>query len=170
MPNPWGPRGSAPAASTTTTTTSTTPSAATTTTTPAATGSTSSTGTPGSGSTPSAGAAGGLFGSSFLQDYMQQMMQNPRQMESILNTPYMSSMLQMMANNPEISRHMVDSNPQLAANPDLREQIMRSMPAMLQQVRQHSLTAFLCLRIVAELSSSYFTSSHLVSPSSKTPR
>ena len=133
LPNPWGPRGSAPAASTTTTTTTTTsstPSTATTST-PAAGANTSSTST--SGSAGSA-AAGGVFGSSFLQDYMQQMMQNPRQMESILNTPYMSSMLQMMANNPEISRHMVDSNPQLAANPDLREQVMRSMPAMLQQV------------------------------------
>jgi hypothetical protein len=69
-----------------------------------------------------------------VQDYVQQIMQNPRQMDSMLNTPYMQSMLQMMSSNPEMARMMVESNPQLAANPELREQVTRSMPAMLQQV------------------------------------
>lgn len=92
--------------------------------------------TTGSGSTPSSGAGGlgGLFGSGFVQDYMQQMTQNPRQLDSMLNTPYMQSMLQMMANNPEMARMMVENSPQLAGNPELREQVARSMPNMLQQV------------------------------------
>jgi ubiquilin len=76
----------------------------------------------------------GLLGSNMVQDYTQQILQNPRQMEQMLSTPYMQSMLQMMGNNPEMARMMVDSNPQLAANPELREQIVRTMPNMLQQV------------------------------------
>lgn len=92
-----------------------------------------------SGSTPpssgsGAGGLGGLLGSNFTQDYMQQMMQNPRQLDAMLNTPYMQSMLQMISSNPEMARLMVESSPQLAGNPELREQMTRSMPAMLQQV------------------------------------
>lgn len=164
LPNPWGPRqqGSStapPSANTTTTSSSsttapnpnlqnmnnifsqlmgnlgggatTTPSSNTTTTTP-------TTGT-GSANTGAGGLAGGLFNSNMVQDYMQQMMSNPRQMESMLNAPYMQSLLQSVASNPEMTRMIVENNPQLAANPELREQIVRSMPQMLQQVN------FFCL-------------------------
>ena len=77
-----------------------------------------------------------MFGSNnaAVQDYMQQMMQNPRQMEQMLNTPYMQSMLQMMSTNPEMARTMIESNPLLASNPEMREQVLRTMPNMLQQV------------------------------------
>jgi hypothetical protein len=86
------------------------------------------------GDTGAAPNMGGLLGSNFVQDYAQQIMQNPRQMEQMLNTPYMQSMLQSLSHNPEMARMMVDSNPQLAANPELREQVIRTMPNMLQQV------------------------------------
>jgi ubiquilin len=107
----------------TTTTSTTTSSTATPTTNPSST-------TSGSGG----GGAGGLFGSNFVQDYVQQIMQNPRQMESMLNTPYMQSMLQTIASNPDLARVMTENSPQLAGNPELREQVNRAMPAMLQQV------------------------------------
>lgn len=138
LPNPWGPRGASSPSSTnppadqnqssSTTTTSTT--ANTTSATPT-NNSTTNTNT----STNNSAAGGGLFGSAFMQDYMQQIMQNPRQMESILSTPYMQSMLQMMASNPEMLRLMMESNPQLASNPQLRDQLMGSMPTMLQQLQ-----------------------------------
>jgi ubiquilin len=87
-----------------------------------------------SATTPNLGA--GLFGSSSqMQDYAQQILQNPRQLESMLNTPYMQSALQMMANNPEMARMMIDSNPMFANNPELREQMTRTMPTMLQQLQ-----------------------------------
>lgn len=102
-------------------------------------GNSSSTSTTGNNSTTPGGAGGlgGLFGApggGFAQDYLQQMMQNPRQLDAMLNTPYMQSMFQMMANNPEMARMMVESSPQLAGNPELREQVTRSMPALMQQV------------------------------------
>ena len=81
-----------------------------------------------------AGRPAGLINSNLVQDYMQQIMQNPQQLESIMSTPHMQSMLQMVASNPEMSRLLVDSNPQLAANPELREQVTRSLPQMMQQV------------------------------------
>jgi hypothetical protein len=95
----------------------------------------SSNGAPSATQAPNANRlGGGLFNSNLVQDYMQQILQNPQQLESIMSTPHMQSMLQMVASNPEMSRLLVDSNPQLAANPELREQVTRSLPQMMQQV------------------------------------
>lgn len=106
---------------------------------------TSSTATPTTNpsSTTSGGGAGGLFGSNFVQDYVQQIMQNPRQMESMLNTPYMQSMLQTIASNPDLARVMTENSPQLAGNPELREQVNRAMPAMLQQLQNPEMRTLL---------------------------
>jgi len=153
LPNPWGsrPAPSTNSTSTTTTSSSTTPSAANvpnmnnifsqllTGSTPpsASTSSTTSstTTTTSSSTTPNPNPLlAGLGGPGVVQDYMQQMLQNPRQLESIMSTPHMQSMLQMISSNPEMSRLLVDSNPQLAANPELRDQVTRSLPAMMQQV------------------------------------
>lgn len=81
--------------------------------------------------------------SNLVQDYMQQMMQNPQQLESIMSTPHMQSMLQMVASNPEMSRMLVDSNPQMAANPELREQVTRQMPQIMQQLQNPEMRSLL---------------------------
>lgn len=131
--------GTSNTSTTTTTSTSNTTSAA----------NSGSTGT-GSGTTPSApnpfaalGGGAGMMNSNLVQDYMQQMMQNPQQLESIMNTPHMQSMLQMVANNPEMSRLLVESNPQLAGNPELREQVTRSLPQMMQQLQNPEMRSLL---------------------------
>jgi ubiquilin len=122
-----------PPASSSTTTTTTTPSSTTTTTnTTTSSSSTTSSSVPPS-TTPN--PFGNLLNSNLVQDYMQQMLQNPRQLEQIMSTPHMQSMMQMVASNPEMSRLLVDSNPQLANNPELREQVTRSLPAMMQQLQ-----------------------------------
>jgi len=82
-----------------------------------------------------AGSAASGMNSNLMGDYMQQIMQNPQQLESIMSTPHMQSMLQMVAGNPEMARLLVDSNPQLAANPEMRDQVTRALPQMMQQVR-----------------------------------
>ena len=158
LPNPWGPRQAPTTAATTpaasaagatpsTTTTTTTTSSASTTPTSAANmnnlfaqllGGGGGAARPAS-ATPAASTTTPIAASTGnpTHDIMQQMVQNPRAMETVLNTPYMQSMLDMIANNPQMSRMIVENSPQLGgANPELREQIARSMPTMLQQVNQ----------------------------------
>lgn len=162
LPNPWGTR-----STTTTTQSSTTTNTTTTTPTPAAPnmnnifsqllqgsaapGSTTTPTTPSANTTTpnpllaglGGGLGGGLMNSNMVQDYMQQMLQNPRQLEQIMSTPHMQSMLQMVGSNPEMARLLVDSNPQLAANPDLRDQVTRSLPAMMQQLQNPEMRSLL---------------------------
>lgn len=121
--------GAAPAAGTTPAPTGTTPAANPT--------------TPGANPFSALGGAGGMMNSNLMQDYMQQIMQNPQQLESIMSTPHMQSMLQMVGSNPEMSRLLVDSNPQLAANPELREQVTRSLPQMMQQLQNPEMRSLL---------------------------
>ncbi len=78
--------------------------------------------------------ANNLFNSSTIQDLMQNMLRNPGQLESMLNAPHMQPMLESIASNPEMSRLLVDNNPQLAGNPELREQVLRALPTMMNQV------------------------------------
>lgn len=129
LPNPWGPRQNQ--SNNTTNQTSTTSATST---------------TPSSTTPPSnmnnifsqllgSGAGAGLMGSNSVQDYAQQILQNPRQMEQMLGTPYMQSMLEMMSSNPELSRTIVQNSPQLASNPELRDQVLQTLPNMLQQVK-----------------------------------
>ena len=81
--------------------------------------------------------AGGMFNSAGgIQDLMQQMLANPGQLEGMLNAPYMQPMLQSMASNPEMTRLLVENNPQLANNPEMREQVMRALPNMMSQVNK----------------------------------
>jgi ubiquilin len=153
LPNPWAPRTNTTSSSTATTVSSTStntannplnnifsqmlgnigssPSSTTplTTTTSASTQSTTAT-----SSTPTANP---------IQDYMQQMINNPRQMDSILNSPYMQSMLQMISHNPDMSRLIVENSPQLAGNPELRDQVTRSMPALLTQLQNPEIRSLL---------------------------
>jgi hypothetical protein len=47
----------------------------------------------------------------------------------------MQPMLQSMASNPDMARLLVENNPQLANNPEMREQVMRALPNMMSQVK-----------------------------------
>jgi ubiquilin len=78
-----------------------------------------------------------------MQSYMQQITQNPRLMESIINTPYMQSVTQSLATNPELTRQIMNNNPLLQSNPELREQLMRTMPTLLQQMQNPEMQSLL---------------------------
>ncbi|CAF1339793.1 unnamed protein product [Adineta steineri] len=80
------------------------------------------------------GSSPGLI-SPMMQNYMSQLVQNPRLLESVLNAPYMQPLMDSLASNPDISRQMVANNPMFANNPDLREQMMNALPAMMEQMR-----------------------------------
>jgi ubiquilin len=135
LPNPWAPRTQTTSTSSTTTTTTTT--------TTSANNPQPSMLNPFSaiaGGSPStnplaSGMAGGLFNTPGMQNYLQQIQQNPRLMESIVNTPYMQSITQTLASNPDLTRQIMENNPLLQSNPEMRETLMRSMPTLLQQLQ-----------------------------------
>jgi len=140
LPNPWAPRGTGPA-------------------TPAATAAApnrqqQSTGASNNNQqqqqqqtasaipTGAAGSSPGLI-SPMMQNYMSQLVQNPRLLESVLNAPYMQPLMDSLASNPDISRQMVANNPMFANNPELREQMINALPAMMEQMRNPEVQALM---------------------------
>jgi ubiquilin len=78
-----------------------------------------------------------------MQNYMSQLVQNPRLLESVLNAPYMQPLMDSLAVNPDISRQMVANNPMFANNPELREQMLNALPAMMEQMRNPEVQALM---------------------------
>jgi ubiquilin len=139
LPNPWGPS----SGTTTTTTTTTTPT--TTTTTSSSTGTNP---TPAMNNIFSQLMSGNGGGSSLsglnTQDLMSQMIANPGQLESMLSAPYMQPMLQSISANPEMTRLLVESNPQLGQmTAEQREQMIRSLPAIMSQLANPEMRSLL---------------------------
>lgn len=91
------------------------------------------------------GATGGSPGliSPMMQNYMSQLVQNPRLLESVLNAPYMQPLMDSLAANPDISRQMVMNNPMFANNPELRDQMLNALPAMMEQMRNPEVQALM---------------------------
>ncbi|CAF0767942.1 unnamed protein product [Rotaria sordida] len=81
--------------------------------------------------------------SPMMQNYMSQLMQNPRLLESVLNAPYMQPLMDSLATNPDISRQMVANNPMFANNPELREQMLNALPTMTEQMRNPEVQALM---------------------------
>lgn len=78
-----------------------------------------------------------------MENYMSQMVQNPRLLDSVLNAPYLQPMMDMMAANPEMSRQMIANNPLFANNPELRTQMLNSLPTMMEQLRNPEVQALM---------------------------
>jgi ubiquilin len=133
LPNPWAPRGTG--------TSTAPPHQQQQQTSPSATNSqqqaaTSAIPTGADGSSP------GLI-SPMMQNYMSQLVQNPRLLESVLNAPYMQPLMDSLAANPDISRQMVMNNPMFANNPELRDQMLHALPAMMEQMRNPEVQALM---------------------------
>ena len=136
MPNPWAPRGTGA---------STAAAAAPSNNQQPSTGSTNNSQQQPSASAIPTGAAGSSPGliSPMMQNYMSQLVQNPRLLESVLNAPYMQPLMDSLAANPDISRQMVENNPMFANNPELREQMVNALPAMMEQMRNPEVQALM---------------------------
>ncbi|CAF0969596.1 unnamed protein product [Rotaria sordida] len=135
LPNPWAPRGTAAATATSTNrqqqqSTSTSNNQQ------------QQQQTPSAIPTGAAGSSPGLI-SPMMQNYMSQLVQNPRLLESVLNAPYMQPLMDSLAANPDISRQMVANNPMFANNPELREQMINALPAMMEQMRNPEVQALM---------------------------
>jgi len=131
LPNPWAPRGGAGTSNAPPRQTPTQPTqSATTPTNPQQQQPTQQA----TGSSSNANNFPGLI-SPMMQNYMSQLVQNPQLLESVLNAPYMQPLMDSLASNPELSRQIIGNNPMFANNPELREQMMNSLPAMMEQMR-----------------------------------
>jgi hypothetical protein len=53
----------------------------------------------------------------------------------------MQLLMDSLAGNPNISRHMVADNPMFADNPNLREQIVDALSAMVEKMRNPEVQA-----------------------------
>lgn len=118
LPNPWAPR-------------------------PASNGGTPSTNS--SSAAPPAGGLGGgssgVFDSPGFQSLLSQVSSNPQMIQSMMSAPYMQSMMQTMSSNPQLMQSMLDSNPLLAGNPALQEQMRNMLPQMAAQMSSPEMQA-----------------------------
>uniref|UniRef100_A0A2S2QV43 Ubiquilin-1 n=1 Tax=Sipha flava TaxID=143950 RepID=A0A2S2QV43_9HEMI len=90
---------------------------------------------PTSGNLPNRGTGSDtLFNGDTMNSMMQQMIENPQVMQSIMNTPYFQSTLQAMTSNPNMANNLLSNNPLLANNPELQSRFRSMMPAFLQQM------------------------------------
>lgn len=114
LPNPWAPGGGSA-------------------------GSGGSTGTADGGSTTGGTGSGlgtsSMFGTPGMQSVMRQLAEDPSLMQNMMTAPYMQNMLQVMAANPDMASQVLATNPLLADNPQLQEQMRRMMPQFLQQLQ-----------------------------------
>lgn len=115
LPNPWASRPAAPSP----------PSSA-------------STGGTGTGSSPFAGlgvGGSGMLNSPGMQSLMQQVTSDPQMIQNMMSSPMMQQAMQSMAQNPELMQQMLASNPMLAGNPQLQEQMRQMLPQMSQHLQ-----------------------------------
>ncbi|KAL3865889.1 hypothetical protein ACJMK2_043237 [Sinanodonta woodiana] len=77
----------------------------------------------------------GMFNSPGMQSLLQQMAQNPQLMQNMMQAPYTQSMIQAMSANPELANQIMSANPLFGANPELRQHMMQALPQMLQQMQ-----------------------------------
>lgn len=95
-------------------------------------------------SAPSSGGLGSLFGglpaggalnSPGIQSLMQQITSDPQMLQNMMSSPMMQQAMQSMTQNPELMQQMLSSNPLLAGNPQLQEQMRQMLPQMTQQLQ-----------------------------------
>jgi ubiquilin len=70
-----------------------------------------------------------------MDSLMQQMMENPQNIQNMMNAPYTQAMLQALSASPELAQQVLTSNPLVANNPELMERTREMMPAFLNQLR-----------------------------------
>merc|ERR1719351_697080 len=85
--------------------------------------------------TPNTLTGSTLYNSAGMQSLMQQMMENPNLMQSMMNAPYTQGLLQNMVQNPDLAANLVGSSPLFANNTQMQEQMRNMMPAFMQQLQ-----------------------------------
>jgi len=113
LPNPWAPPTSGPPPTSTSTNTG-----------------------PTGGPTPPGGPSlQGLFQSPGLQHLMRQMQENPQLLQNAMQMPQMQEMMHQFSSNPELMNLLVSSNPLLANDPNLANQVRSQLPTIMSQMQ-----------------------------------
>ncbi|XP_018325597.1 ubiquilin-1 isoform X2 [Agrilus planipennis] len=79
-----------------------------------------------------------------LVSLMQQMAENPQLMQNMMSAPYIQSMMQALVADPNLATSIMSQNPIFQTNPALRERMRTMMPNLLQQLQNpeiHNLIA-----------------------------
>lgn len=77
----------------------------------------------------------GVLNTPAMRSLMQQMAENPQLMSSLINAPYTRSMMDAMYQDPEFATRVLSSSPLMVNNPQLQEQMRQIMPQFLAQMR-----------------------------------
>merc|ERR1719245_1973971 len=76
-----------------------------------------------------------LYNSAGMHSLMQQMAENPNIMQNMMNAPYTQAMLENMVQNPDLAASLVGSSPLFANNAQVQEQMKNMMPAFMKQLQ-----------------------------------
>jgi len=85
--------------------------------------------------TPNTLTGSTLYNSAGMHSLMQQMADNPNIMQNMMNAPYTQAMLDNMVQNPDLAANLVGSSPLFANNTQIQEQMKNMMPAFMQQLQ-----------------------------------
>lgn len=85
----------------------------------------------------------GVLNNSSMASLLQQMAENPQLAQNMFSAPYTQSMIQALAADPNISNAMLAENPLFAGNPALQEQMRTMMPHILQQIQNPEMQALM---------------------------
>lgn len=89
----------------------------------------------GATTTPNIGNRPGPFNNASMASLMQQMAENPQLVQNMLSAPYAQSIMQALAADPNIANSVIVDNPLFQGNPQLQEQMRALMPQLLQQMQ-----------------------------------
>jgi len=76
-----------------------------------------------------------LYNSAGMHSLMQQMADNPNIMQNMMNAPYTQAMLENMVQNPDLAANLIGSSPLFANNAQMQEQMKNMMPAFMKQLQ-----------------------------------
>lgn len=91
--------------------------------------------TDGTATTPTPPRQNPLFSNLNMSSLMQQMAENPQMIQSMMSAPYTQAMMQALSADPNMANRILADNPLIAGNPEMQEQMRRVMPQLLQQMQ-----------------------------------
>lgn len=79
--------------------------------------------------------AAGIFNNPQMSSLLQQMAENPQVVQNMLEAPYTQTMLQALAADPNMATALVNENPWYQGNPALQKYVASMMPQLVNQLQ-----------------------------------